>query len=120
MANREELAVIRGARAGRAESQLALGRLYLFGSAGLPKSLPTALHWLDRAAQQGCAQACELIGAHIPLELALQSERPLVQWYERAYDAGVVRAGIVLAQLTLEHAPAPADPGRRAKALRAL
>ena len=42
MANREELAIIRGARAGRAEAQLALGKLYLFGSAGLPKSLPTA------------------------------------------------------------------------------
>jgi TPR repeat protein len=54
MANREELAIIRGARAGRADSQLTLGRLYLFGSAGLPRSLPSALHWLDRAARQGC------------------------------------------------------------------
>ena len=121
MANREELGLIRGARGGRPEAQLALGRLYLYGSAGLPKSLPTALHWLDRAAQQGCNQACELIGAHIPLELALQSARPLAQWYERAYDAGVLRAGMVLAQLTLEHqAGAALEPARRDKALRAL
>ncbi|UUZ52115.1 hypothetical protein LP420_18310 [Massilia sp. B-10] len=49
--------------------------------------MPTALHWLDRAAQQGCGQACELIGTYIPLELARQSPRPLAQWYERAYDA---------------------------------
>ena len=121
MANREELGLIRGARGGRPDAQLELGRLYLHGSAGLPKSLPTALHWLERAAQQGSDQACELIGAHIPVELALQSARPLVQWYERAYDAGVVRAGMVLAQLTLEQ---PAGQGydqvRRDKAMRAL
>ncbi|WP_426207633.1 hypothetical protein [Massilia sp. TWP1-3-3] len=120
MANREELGIIRGARGGQPEAQLELGRLYLYGSAGLPKSLPTALHWLDRAAQQGSAQACELIGAHIPLELALQSERPLAQWYERAFDAGVVRAGMVLAQLTLEQQAGVADQARRDKALRAL
>jgi TPR repeat protein len=119
MANREELGIIRGARGGQPEAQLALGRLYLYGSAGLPKSLPTALHWLERAAQQGSEQACALIGAHIPLELALQSARPLAQWYERAYDAGVLRAGMVLAQLTLD-TPSAADPARRAKALRAL
>ena len=126
MANREELGIIRGARGGQPDAQLELGRLYLYGSAGLPKSLPTALHWLDRAAQQGCDKACELIGAHIPVELALQSARPLAQWYERAFDAGVVRAGMVLAQLTLEQQsqqtqPAGvADQARRDKALRAL
>ncbi len=121
MANREELGLIRGARGGRPEAQLELGRLYLYGSAGLPKSLPSALHWLDRAAQQGSCQACELIGAHIPVELALQSARPLVQWYERAFDAGILRAGMVLAQLTLEHEGGPSiDPARRDKALRAL
>ncbi|HEY0063256.1 MAG TPA: SEL1-like repeat protein [Telluria sp.] len=121
MANREELGLIRGARGGQPHAQLELGRLYLYGSAGLPKSLPTALHWLDRAAQQGCGQACELIGTYIPLELARQSPRPLAQWYENAYDAGVQRAGIVLAHLTLEQAEGEApDQARRAKALRAL
>ena len=121
MANREELAVIRGARAGRAESQLALGRLYLFGSAGLPKSLPTALHWLDRAAQQGCAEAWQLIGNHIPADLARESPQPVLDWYERAYEAGLVRAGLVYAQLALDAAPGGAcPPARRAKALRAL
>jgi TPR repeat protein len=130
MANREELAIIRGARAGRAESQLALGRLYLFGSNGLPKSLPTALHWLDRAAQQGCAEAWQLIGNHIPLELAQQSPHPVTAWYERAYDGGLVRAGLVYAQLVLgartgqgspaERGPTERGPTQRAKALRAL
>lgn len=118
MANREELAIIRGARAGRAESQLALGRLYLFGSNGLPKSLPTALHWLDRAAQQGCAEAWQLIGNHIPVELAQQSPHPVTGWYERAYDGGLVRAGLVFAQLVLGQRGA--GQGQRAKALRAL
>jgi len=117
MANREELAIIRGARAGRAESQLALGRLYLFGSNGLPKSLPTALHWLDRAAQQDCAEAWQLIGNHIPFELAQQSPQPVTAWYERAYDGGLVRAGLVYAQLLLG---GRASQAQRAKALRAL
>ena len=120
MANREELAVIRGARAGRAESQLALGRLYLFGSNGLPKSLPTALHWLDRAAQQGCTEAWQLIGNHIPFELAQQSPHPVTMWYERAYDGGLVRAGLVYAQLVLNGRTPHAGQAQRAKALRAL
>jgi len=121
MANREELGLIRGARGGQPSAQLALAKLYLYGSAGLPKSLPTALHWLDRAAQQGCNQACALIGAHIPAELAMQSTRPLAQWYERAFDAGVLRAGLVLAQLTLDTPAGQAlDQARRDKALRAL
>lgn len=120
MANREELAVIRGARAGRAESQLALGRLYLFGSAGLPRSLPTALHWLDRAAQQGCAEAWELIGNHIPLDLARHSPQPVTLWYERAYDNGLTRAGLVYAQLVLGTRDMRPAAIQRSKALRAL
>jgi TPR repeat protein len=120
MANREELAIIRGARAGRTEAQLALGRLYLFGSNGLPKSLPTALHWLDRAAQQGCAEAWQLIGNYIPLELAQQSPQPVTTWYERAYDGGLVRAGLVYAQLVLDARAAHAGQAQHTKALRAL
>jgi TPR repeat protein len=121
MANREELAIIRGARAGNAMAQLSLGERYLFGSAGLPRSLPTALHWLDRAARQDCAQAWELIGNHVPLELALQSPAPVLQWYERAWRAGVARAGLVYAQLALgprcPAAPAGADANAVVQAL---
>ncbi len=122
MANREELSIIRAARAGQADGQLALGKLYLFGSAGLPLSLPTALHWLERAAQQGSAEACALIGANIPFELARRSDRPLAQWYQNASDAGVARAGLVLAQLLLGDGAdaAAAGPEGRARALAAL
>jgi TPR repeat protein len=120
MANREELSIIRGARGGRATAQLELGKRYLFGSAGLPRSLPTALHWLERAATQDCAEAWELIGEHIPYVLASQSQRPVTLWYERAYDSGVAAAGLVLAQLVLGATGPVAGPGLRAKALRAL
>ena len=120
MANREELAIIRGARAGRADAQLELGKLYLFGSAGLPKSLQTALHWLDRAARQGCAEAWQLIGGHIPLELAQRSTDPVADWYERAYDDGNPRAGLVFSQLLLGAGGAGLPAPLRAKALRAL
>jgi TPR repeat protein len=123
MANREELAIIRNARAGQAAAQLELGKLYLFGSAGLPQSLPTALHWLERAARQDCQQAWQLIGNHIPLELAQGSAGTLAPWYERAYDDGSVHAGLVFAQLVLGGVPpgaAMAEAPASAKALRAL
>ncbi len=129
MANREELAIIRNARSGQAAAQLELGKLYLFGSAGLPQSLPTALHWLERAARQECQQAWQLIGNHIPLELAQPSAQALAPWYERAYDDGSVHAGLVFAQLVFNgNGAGAAAPGRtdaggvpeRVKALRAL
>lgn len=104
MAKREDLAIIRAARAGQAAAQLALGKRYLFGGNGLPQSFPTALHWLDRAAQQQEAEAWTLIGTYIALDVARGASNPLdlCAWYERAFDAGVMQAGLVLAQLVLD------------------
>jgi TPR repeat protein len=119
MANREELGIIRGARAGNVVAQLALGKLYLFGSASLPKSTPTALHWLQRAAQQDCDEACLLIGSDIPFETARHYAQAVLPWYEHAFDGGVVQAGLVLAQL-VQLVPAASNTGLRAKARRAL
>jgi hypothetical protein len=119
MANREELGIIRGARAGNVVAQLALGKLYLFGSASLPKSTPTALHWLQRAAQQDCGEACLLIGSEIPFETARHYAQAVLPWYEQAFDGGVVQAGLVLAQL-VQLVPASSDTSLRAKARRAL
>lgn len=96
MANREELGVIRGARAGDAASQLALGKLYLFGGASLPRNMPTALHWLHRAARQQQDEAWMLIGSHVPFEYARHCLDDVLPWYERAYAAGVQQAGQVL------------------------
>ncbi|MET0321816.1 MAG: hypothetical protein ABW069_13955 [Duganella sp.] len=109
MANREELGVLRGARAGDAASQLALGKLYLFGGASLPRNLPTALHWLHRAALQQQAEAWILIGTYIPFEHAqrLQDAWP---WYQHAYAAGVEQAGSVLAQLAQREAVTGQEP----------
>lgn len=118
MANREELAIIRNARAGQVAAQLELGKLYLFGSAGLPQSLPTALHWLERAARQDCPPAWQLIGNHIPLELAQHNAGAVAQWYERAYDDGSLHAGLVFAQLVLDPAAAPSQ--QHPKAVQAL
>ena len=118
MANREQLAIIRNARAGQAAAQLELGKLYLFGSSGLPQSFPTALHWLERAARQDCPPAWQLIGNHIPFELAQRDAAGVSQWYERAYDDGSVHAGLVFAQLVLDPL-APAGP-HVPKAVRAL
>jgi TPR repeat protein len=122
MANREELLIIRAARAGQAAAQLSLGKRYLFGGAGLPKSLPTALYWLDRAAHQDERDAWILIGSHVPYETAQQAPQPsrLCVWYERAYDAGVAQAGLVLAKLVLAQVHGAVSESMRSKALRAL
>lgn len=122
MANREELLIIRAARAGQAAAQLKLGKHYLFGSASLPKSFPTALYWLDRAAQQDERDAWLLIGSHVPFETVQQASQPakLCVWYERAFDAGVVQAGLVLAKLLLGQVGGAVSESMRNKALRAL
>lgn len=120
MANREELSIIRGARGGRLDAQLQLGKLYLFGSAGLPRSLPTALHWLERAARQDSEEACLLIGAHIPLDLARRGAWPLALYYAVAAERGDLRAGLVFAQLVLVDGQGGADSALRARATRCL
>ena len=102
MANRETLGLIKGARAGDVACQLALGRVYLFGQ-GVPQSLPTALHWLARAAQEGSQDACMLIGTHVPFEVARPAAQALIPYYVQAFDAGLAQAGLVLAQLVLGH-----------------
>jgi len=126
MAKREDLAIIRAARAGQGAAQLALGKRYLFGGNGLPQSLSTALHWLDRAAQQQESEAWMLIGSHIPLDVARAAANPLdlCVWYERAFDAGQMQAGLVLAQLVLTGdspvALQQAAPGLREKVIKVL
>jgi uncharacterized protein len=122
MANRSELSLIRAARAGQASAQLMLGKRYLFGGAGLPKNLATALYWLDRAAHQDEKDAWLLIGSHVPFETAQQALQPsrLYVWYERAFDAGVAQAGLVLARLVLGQVPGAVNESIRSKALQAL
>lgn len=103
MANREELQLLRKARAGNAESQFALGKLYLFGSKSLPQSLTTALHWLSRSAGQGNMAAKLLIGNHIPYDVAcLYPDREALEmWYREALGEGSHQAGLMLAKLML-------------------
>lgn len=108
MANREQLAIIKQARAGQVSAQLLLGKLYLRGSSGLPQSSSTALYWLDRAAQQDCEEAWMQIGCHVPFEVAQQSDRgeSLCTWYLRAFQAGIMEAGLVFARLVFANVAA--------------
>jgi TPR repeat protein len=122
MATREEMTFIRAARAGETSAQLMLGKYYLFGGAGLKQNLATALHWLDRAARRNSSEAWMLIGEHVPFEVTARTVDPLQLsvWYERAFDAGVIGAGLVWAKLVLAQADGQVDPLARGKALRAL
>jgi TPR repeat protein len=122
MANREDLAIIRAARAGQAKAQLALGKRYLTGGSGLPQSLPTAMHWLERAARADQAEAWSLIGAHIPYELATQAADVVSfsTWYERAFEQGVIEAGLIFAKLVLTQTSLQQIDGLYDKAIRML
>ncbi|ASU40003.1 hypothetical protein hmeg3_18035 [Herbaspirillum sp. meg3] len=106
MATREELAIIKAARAGESSAQLVLGRRYLYGGTGLPRSNGTAFYWLERAAQQGVDDAWMMIGTNISYEQAkgVSSPRDAAVWYEKAFEAGIVHAGLTFARLVLEHA----------------
>lgn len=121
MANREDLAIIRAARAGQAVAQLTLGKRYLFGGNGLPQSLSTALHWLERAARQQQADAWMLIAEHIPYEVVVSLTRPeeAARWYELAFEGGMTKAGLVFARLVLESAGG-ASAELKSRAIRAL
>lgn len=103
MASREEVALFRAARAGNSSAQVALGKQYLRGGSGLPQSAISALYWLERAARAGDEDAWMLIGSHISFEAAIQAPDPLglCVWYARAFDSGVVPAGLILAKLVL-------------------
>jgi TPR repeat protein len=121
MANREELLIIRSARAGHPQAQLALGKRYLFGSTNLPQSHATALHWLEKAAEQNQSEAWMLIGEHVSFTVARQAEDPLrvAVWYERAFEGKSARAGLVFAMLVFSCWPR-AEDGLRQKSMRAL
>lgn len=113
MASREELQLLREARTGNAASQYALGKRYLFGSKSLPKSLPTALHWLGRAAAQGNTDAMLLIGEHLSFDTVqtFPNRSMLESWYRTAFRQGSMNAGFTLAKLIL--ASDTANDGKR-------
>jgi TPR repeat protein len=121
MATREELAVIKAARAGESRAQLALGSRYLYGGSGLPRSNGTAFYWLKRAAQQGVDDAWMMIGRNIPYEQVkeLSSPREAAVWYEKAFDAGITRAGLIFARLVLDNTE-QFDSNSHARAIGAL
>ncbi len=122
MANRNQLRMIRAARSGEPAAQLALGRHYLFGGDGLPQNFTTALHWLDRAARQHIDDAWMLIGKHIPFVIAQRAANmaQLAIWYEKAFDAGMMQAGLVFAQIVQALDGAAIIPSVRNKAMHAL
>lgn len=122
MATKEQLADMKKARAGDASAQLALAKRYLRGEKGLAQSIPTALLWLDLAAQQGSQEAWMLIGNQIPFETAQHSPnvQSLLLWYERAFNAGSLPAGLVFAKLVESQAALKGDTEICAKALKIL
>jgi len=115
MASRTGLTLLRNARGGDPQAQLALGQVYLTGEHGLGKSPATAYHWLEMAARAGLQEAWTLIGAQIPLE-ALKDAEGALPWYRRAAAAGVAPAQRTVAVRLLERAGAQeGDPYRQAE-----
>mgnify|MGYP001095513722 CR=1 FL=1 len=121
MATREELVVIKAARAGESRAQLALGRSYLCGGTSLPRSNGTAFYWLKRAAQQGVDDAWMMIGRNISYEQVkdLSPPRETAIWFEKAFDAGITHAGLTFARLVLDNTE-QFDSNSHARAIGAL
>ncbi|WP_075256634.1 tetratricopeptide repeat protein [Herbaspirillum camelliae] len=121
MATRDALPIIRAARTGTAAAQLALGARYFYGMSGLPQSTGTAFYWLERAARQNLEEAFMMIGQNVPYETVATMARPYeaAPWYEKAYDAGVLKAGLVFARIVLEHVK-QCGVGAKKKALHVL
>jgi hypothetical protein len=80
------------------------------------------LYWLHRAAGGNEREAWMLLGTHVPFEVAVRAQDPMQScvWYERAFDAGVVHAGLVWAKLILMYRGATAQQVAPRKVLVAL
>lgn len=92
--------MIRQARAGDENAQLALGRLYLDGGNGLSPDPAAAFVWLEKAAKRGNTAALRLIGERVPAAALPdpESARPL---FEHAAASGCAGAMRVLADWAL-------------------
>jgi len=122
MANRNQASEMRKARAGDVSAQIALAKRYLSGELGLGQNEALALHWLNRAAVQGCVEAWMLIGSKISFDVAKASldVASVVGSYKRAYDAGIVDAGLIFVKLALTLDSLRTDQSMRAEALQVL
>lgn len=121
MAARDDLAILKAARTGAAEAQLALGSLYYLGNGSLPQSTETAFYWFERAARQGLPDAWMMIGRAVSYNVVCTMSRPYeaAAWYEHAFDSGEVKAGIVFSKLVLENSQHFSD-GAKEKAVGVL
>lgn len=88
-----------------AAAQVALGARYFYGMSGLPQSTGTAFYWLERAARQNLEEAIMMIGENVPYDTVEKMQRPYeaAPWYEKAFDAGIAKAGLIYARLVLEN-----------------
>ena len=100
-------------------SLLALGKIYLEGGYGLPRSNNVAYHWLSRAAVLGNIEACRLIGDHIPVNVIPCGERDkAVPFFETALAMGSENARLALAELYLSDLNGVRGPDRVRQLLR--
>ncbi len=65
MAKREFLILLKAAREGDVAAELAIGKIYLEGSVGLPRDEAAAFIWLEKAAHRGSTEALRIIGERV-------------------------------------------------------
>lgn len=72
-----------------ADSQIALGQLFFFGSASVPKDYPKAAHWFLLAANQGRPIAQNALGALYEDGLGVDEDvGKAAKWYRKAAEQG--------------------------------
>lgn len=100
MASTVAVTLLRRAREGNVDAQLAAGKLYLEGGEGLCRSLETAFYWLRAAAAKGNAEAQSLIGRSIP-ESSVKRPAAVAAYYEAASRGGSTNADVTLSDWLL-------------------
>ena len=100
MATKEALMILRQARVGDVDAQLAAAKLYLKGDVGIRQDPYTAFYWLRAAAAQGSAEARQLIGNAIP-ESSVKQPESVAHYYESAAQSGSANAHLALSDWLL-------------------
>lgn len=100
MVTRTVLPLLRNARAGRLDAQLALGKVYLNGGNGLKRDPLAAFYWLRRAAAHGNTEAQHLIAHAVPASM-VDDPAAVASYYELASSRGSANACLALSDWTL-------------------
>ncbi len=91
--------IMQDAVAGKPIAQSLLGHAYVIGTSRLAKNLPEGVSWLQKAAENGVADAAATLGTVYALLLEPNDWARAVRWYDHAARLGDAGAAAELARI---------------------